>query len=816
VSTPNGQSTLEALKASEHFLHSLLEHLPVIIYRKDKAGRLTFANRRYCERRGQPLEALLGKTDFDFLPAELAHRYELDNETVMATQRRLEKDEIQIGADGHTTWIHIIKVPIIDENNEVIGTQGMYWDVTAQKAAEHALAFERDLTRAFLENVTDKIYFKDRESRFIKVSNALARQFGLPDANDVVGKTDFDFFAAEHARQAFEDEQGIIRRGEPILGKVEKETWSDGRVTWGLTTKVPLRNAEGEIIGTCGITKDITELKHTEEKLRDAKVAAEAAGRAKSEFLANMSHEIRTPMNGVIGMTGLLLDTHLDGDQRQYAETVRNSAEHLLTIINDILDFSKIEAGKLIFEELDFDVVETIESTLDMLAEKAQAKGIELADEIEPNLPWYLRGDPGRLRQILANLLGNALKFTERGEVVLRAGLVSQDATHATLRFSVADTGIGIPKHVQERLFHSFQQADSSTTRKYGGTGLGLAISKQLVSMMHGEIGVESEEGKGATFWFTAQFEKSTRVPTRSRERADLFHVRVLIVDDNATNRKILRHQVVGWKMQQECAASGEEALRLLREGAARKEPFDLALLDMQMPEMDGLMLANAIKADPTIAATRLVMLTSLGHRFSPSELRRTGIDAYLVKPIKQSRLYDTVVTAMGGAKAEAVLTEPAANAPRSKTHHPFTRTIRVLVAEDNQVNQKVAIAQLTKLGCAVDVVANGHEVLAALPNAKYDLIFMDCQMPEMDGYEASMAIRKREADPQHPCRWKAPVHIVAMTANAMQGDREKCIAAGMNDYVSKPMRLSELRAALDRWQPPEANGSEEARKREG
>jgi two-component system sensor histidine kinase/response regulator len=668
------------------------------------------------------------------------------------------------------------------------------------------IRIEQLYMRTLLENIPDNVYFKDRDSRFLLVSKTFLEKFGDGRPESILGKTDFDIFTEEHARAAFEGEQRIIKSGEPIINLSEKETKTDGAVSWGLTTKIPVRDTKGEIIGTLGVTKDITHLKEVELELSGARDTALESSRSKSEFLANMSHEIRTPMNGVIGMTGLLLDTELSPIQREFAETIRNSADSLLTIINDILDFSKIEAGKLSFEVLDFDLVETVEGALDMFAERARHKGIELACSLPSDLPRRLRGDPGRLRQVITNLLGNAIKFTEKGEVVVRVARESETDTHAVISVSIKDTGLGISDEVQSRLFQAFTQADNSTTRKFGGTGLGLAISKQLVELMGGKIGVNSEPGKGSTFWFNVRLEKQTGpvAPAPSIFTRDLFDLRVLVVDDNATNRQILRHQLFAWKMQKGSAANGYEALDLLRTAVADKKPFDLALLDMQMPEMDGMTLARAIKADPSISSTRLIILTSMGYMHTQDELKAAGVDAYLIKPVKQSRLFDCLVSVLGKTAAENVLAKDPKNA---LSVHPFAekaqmQNVRILLAEDNIVNQRVALAQLKGLGFTADAVANGHEVLSALRQVPYDLIFMDCQMPEMDGYEASRFIR--QAERASNANWKVPVRIVAMTANAMTGDREKCIAAGMDDYLSKPVRKADLQAALLKWIAPE------------
>jgi PAS domain S-box-containing protein len=898
--------------------------VPVVV--ADRTGRVLTASLVILSMFGWDREEeLIGRPVTDFVAPEERARAADNIARVLAGELKSPVLYRALRKNGDVFAIEVSAALIRDDDGSPTGLSLLVLEMTEDQRAEADLAQERSLLKALMDNIPDHVYFKDADGRFTMISKSTAESFGLSDPSQAVGKTDFDFFTEEHARPAFEDEQEIMRTGLPIVDLEERETRLNGAETWASTTKLARIDADGKTLGTMGISRDITERKQTEQKLREseekyrtlvekaneaiyivqdgvfvftnprmadllgipaaelegkpfldfifsedrelvgaryakrvagepvadrydfrmigaggqtiwvflsaaaiqwngrsaslhmlsdvtarkqaeaeldqtnralaeATTRAESANQAKSEFLANMSHEIRTPMNGVIGMTGLLLDTELDQDQRRYAETVRTSGESLLTLLNDILDFSKIEAGKLKLETLDFDVRALLDDFAGLMALRAQDKGLEFICAAAPEVPANLSGDPGRLRQVLLNLAGNAVKFTDRGEIAVRASVASETDTAVVLRFSVKDTGIGVPADKQELMFQKFTQADASTTRKYGGSGLGLAISKQLAELMGGEIGLVSEEGRGSEFWFTALFGKPVGMARNVPPPAQIRGVHILIVDDSPTNREILMAQLNSWGMRSEETSSGPEALLALARAKDAADPFVAVILDMQMPGMDGEDLARAIKSDEALTHTILVLMTSIGQRGDARHMEELGFAGYLAKPARQSDLFDCLAAVLAGAAAA----QPVRTIVTRHTIREMRRgALRILLAEDNITNQQVALGILRKLGLQADAVANGAEAIAALESIRYDLVLMDVQMPKMDGLEATAHIR----DPQSAVR-NHSIPVVAMTAHAMQGDRERCLEAGMNDYVTKPVSPQALADALARWLP--------------
>jgi len=690
--------------------------------------------------------------------------------------------------DGTSIQVSLNATVSRDENRAPISYEGTVEDVTAEKLEEVEVRGTRERYRQLVENANDIIYRADAYGRFTYVNPTVRKILGYTE-EELIGKHFTVLVAPSHRELAeafykiqFQTKTPNTYYEFPVLAKDGSTVWMGQNVQTVLTGQW--------ILGFQAVARDISERKQMEEELAQARDAALASARLKAEFLANMSHEIRTPMNGVIGMADILLGTRLSAEQKECAITIRRSAEALLSLVDDILDLSKIEAGKLTIKALDFDLDELIDSITDVFAERAASKGLKFRAIIYPDVHRHLHGDALRLRQVLLNLVGNAVKFTETGEVSLSVMHDKEQDEAVELWFLVNDTGIGISEPEQNRLFTPFTQADGSTTRKYGGTGLGLAISKQLIDMMGGRIGVASVPGEGSTFWFTANFKKDTR-PERASSRVAHAGLRALLLDSNELNRLVVRRHLMSSAITvQEVAAAGD-ALEALRQAAAGGRPFDVMVLEMQLAGTDGISVARSIHADPHIGETPIVLVTAIGRRKSDIEFFKSeGIDTFVMKPVRRAQLASAISQVVG---VRAGFSQPAEAGPHTEPALDKIAKRQILVVEDNVVNQKVAVGQLRSLGYDADVVGSGAEAIEIISRQAYDLILLDCQMPDIDGYDVARTIRSMESG-------KPRIPIVAMTAHTMPGEREKCIAAGMDDYLAKPVSMQRLSSVLVRW----------------
>jgi len=771
----------------------VLEDMNECYYEMDLKGRFTFVNDAQCRDLGYTREELIG---MDY------RRY--DDEATAALSREIFARVYQTGEPvkrfvggyinkkGEKYYSEVSVSLMKDARGAPIGFRGLSRNITEQRALQETIRQSEERYRSIIEQMDDGYFETDLSGAFTFLNSAACRNAGY-EPEDLLGMHVSLYTNEKTAREVYAVFNTIFKTGIPVKGYAFEFIRKDGTIFHNEISASLIRDAEGRPVGFRGISHDITERILAEQDMKAAKETAEAANTAKSEFLANMSHEIRTPMNGVIGMIELLLETPLSPEQKQYAQIVRTSSVALLSLLNDILDLSKIEAKKLDLEKLDFNLRMAIEDIADMVAVSAQDKGLELTALVEADVPSMLRGDPGRLRQAIVNLTGNAVKFTEQGQILIRVSRVVEDEQNVTLRFAVTDTGIGIPPDRVDAIFAPFVQVDSTTTRKYGGTGLGLTITKQLVELMSGQIGCETKPGIGSTFWFTAVFGKQ---PDESiapvEKKTDISGLKVLIVDDNDANRVLLRTLLKQWNCRSAEARDGESALAALNEAADRGDPFQIALLDMMMPAMDGEELGRIIKQTPAIRQTRIIVMTSVGMRGDASRLAVAGFDGFFTKPVRQSHLRDALAVTAGRSAARV---ESAAMITRHTLAESHFAGKKILVVEDNPTNQAVAMALLKKLGYEGDLAANGLEAIRAVKERFYDLILMDCRMPEMDGYEATRLIRQPETGAKNP-----QVPIIALTAHAMTDQQNKFREAGMDDYLAKPVQIKILAEALSRW----------------
>jgi PAS domain S-box-containing protein len=779
-----------SLKASEDRFRHIYENAPVMMHSIDETGIIRNVNQKWLEVLGYSKEEVLGQTISFVMTQESASKavstilpqYWRDGSVRDVPYHYIQKDG---------TVIDVLLDSVVMED-PVWGKTSLsvVRNITLRKKAEEETRRTKVLLDSIIQNLPTPVFLKDAEElKYVLWNRASEELYGY-SRDEVMGKTAHDFFPGEQVSRFNEQDRAALTSGQLLCVSEQVVDTKDKGTRTVHTKKLPILDDDGSPRYLLGISEDITEGKAAEQALIMAREAAEQASRSKSEFLANMSHEIRTPMNGVIGMTELALNTELTTEQREYLEAVRMSAHSLLTLINDILDFSKMEAGKFELVAVNFSLRDCLGDTMGSLSAQADAKGLELAYHVPTHIPDTLVGDPGRLRQVLINLIGNAIKFTQTGEVVLQVERESDGEDEAALHLVVSDTGIGIPPEKQEKIFKAFEQADSSSSKHYPGTGLGLAIASQLVEMMNGRIWIESEVSRGSRFHFTAHFGITAEAerPPVCVSPASLRDVRALVVDDNATNRRILEDMLLGWNMVPICVENGMSALLSLDAALESGKPFALALVDYMMPGMDGFELSERIKQNPELADTKIIMLTSAGQRGDAARCLAVGITAYLLKPVKQSDLLTVVSTALSPQAQETTI-------PALTTRHTIRESegrLKILLAEDNPVNQKLASKLLQKMGHLVSLAGTGRQAVGLMETGSFDLILMDVQMPEMDGFEATNLIRRHEATTGRH------IPIIAMTAHAMKGDRERCLEAGMDGYVSKPINQNELFDAIE------------------
>jgi two-component system, sensor histidine kinase and response regulator len=803
----------EALKESEERFQALFDRSLDCVYLNDFEGNFIDANPAAKKLLGYAEDEILSVNYASFLsPDQLPAAFAALEETKKyGFGSKLIELKLKC-KDGHFVDIEA-QTSVIYRNGVPYALLGIARDITARKQAEEALRQSEERYLTTLGSIEEGYFEMNLAGEFTFVSDWAAKSMGR-SREACLGLTSREYMSPDSSKKAYKAFRQVYETGEPVK-KIDYEViLGDGSHRFHEASASLMRDQHGQPIGFRGISRDVTARKQAENELKLAKLGAEAANRAKSAFLANMSHEIRTPMNGIIGMTELALGTELTGQQREYLKMAKMSADSLLALINDILDFSKIEAGKMELEAIDFDLRRTIENAVDTLALKAYEKGLELACHIRPGVPTSLIGDPGRLRQVLVNLVGNSIKFTDAGEVVIRVEMKAKPmeagptenkpGDSVQLHFMVSDTGIGIAQDKLDSIFNSFEQADGSTTRRYGGTGLGLSISRQLVGLMGGKICVESPNnfrlenesvtqnqgirinGPGSIFHFTVCFNVSPTMDIKAPrlEFQDLSGMTVLIVDDNYTNRVLLQEMLASWGLVPTATTNGREAFDRLTRAFDSGEPYQLVLLDMQMPEMDGFDVAKMMKGAPAGEQVKIIMLSSMGQRGDSARCKEAGISGYLPKPIKQSDLLDAIMMTMGRHTEEgpAVITRHTVYEAREK--------LNILLAEDNLINQTLAIKLLETRGHRVALASNGQEAVEAIQKEVFDLILMDIQMPEMDGFEATKAIRAMEGAASR-------IPIIAMTAHALKGDREKCLEAGMDEYVSKPINPEALFAVI-------------------